>query len=63
MYNFEELAKEMERAGVDTIEISGDTADSLIRPEAELGFRPRTSHVLIHRTKLEPQERALHYRL
>lgn len=38
--NFPELAQEIERAGVDAIEISGGMWECLFRPEAELGFRP-----------------------
>jgi 2,4-dienoyl-CoA reductase-like NADH-dependent reductase (Old Yellow Enzyme family) len=37
---FPALAKEIEGAGVDAIEISGGMWDCLARPEAELGFRP-----------------------
>ncbi len=37
---FPELAKEIERAGVDAIEVSGGMWDCLVRPEHELGFRP-----------------------
>jgi 2,4-dienoyl-CoA reductase-like NADH-dependent reductase (Old Yellow Enzyme family) len=37
---FPALAKEIEDAGVDAIEISGGMWDCLARPEAELGFRP-----------------------
>jgi len=38
--NFPALAQEIERAGVDAIEISGGMYECLFRPEAELGFRP-----------------------
>jgi 2,4-dienoyl-CoA reductase-like NADH-dependent reductase (Old Yellow Enzyme family) len=38
--DFVELAKELESAGVDAIEISGGMKDCLGRTEAELGFRP-----------------------
>jgi 2,4-dienoyl-CoA reductase-like NADH-dependent reductase (Old Yellow Enzyme family) len=38
--NFHELAKEIERTGVDAIEISGGTWDCLVRTEEELGFFP-----------------------
>jgi 2,4-dienoyl-CoA reductase-like NADH-dependent reductase (Old Yellow Enzyme family) len=37
---FPELAQEIERTGVDAIEVSGGTMDCLVRSEAELGFRP-----------------------
>jgi 2,4-dienoyl-CoA reductase-like NADH-dependent reductase (Old Yellow Enzyme family) len=37
---FPELAREIERAGVDAIEVSGGMWDCLVRPEHELGFRP-----------------------
>jgi 2,4-dienoyl-CoA reductase-like NADH-dependent reductase (Old Yellow Enzyme family) len=37
---FPELAREIERSGVDAIEISGGMWDCLVRPEEELGFRP-----------------------
>jgi len=37
---FPALAKEIDDAGVDAIEISGGMWDCLARPEAELGFRP-----------------------
>ena len=39
IHSFPELAKEMERAGVDGIEVSGGMWDCLARSEAELGFR------------------------
>jgi len=38
--SFPELALEIERAGVDSIEISGGMWDCLVRSEEELGFRP-----------------------
>ncbi len=38
--NFPELAREMVRAGVDAIELSGGMWECLFRPEVELGFRP-----------------------
>lgn len=38
--NLPALALEIEKAGVDAIEISGGMADCLIRTEAELGFPP-----------------------
>jgi 2,4-dienoyl-CoA reductase-like NADH-dependent reductase (Old Yellow Enzyme family) len=38
--NFPALAKEIERCGIDAIEISGGMWDCLVKPEAELGFRP-----------------------
>jgi len=37
---FPALAKELQASGVDAIEISGGMWDCLVRPEAELGFRP-----------------------
>ena len=37
---FPEIASEIERAGVDAIEVSGGMWDCLLRPESELGFRP-----------------------
>jgi 2,4-dienoyl-CoA reductase-like NADH-dependent reductase (Old Yellow Enzyme family) len=37
---FPDLAREIERVGVDSIEISGGMWDCLVRPEGELGFRP-----------------------
>lgn len=38
--NFPSLAKALEDAGVDAIEVSGGSWDCLVRPEEELGFRP-----------------------
>jgi 2,4-dienoyl-CoA reductase-like NADH-dependent reductase (Old Yellow Enzyme family) len=38
--NFPELAGQIERAGVDAIEVSGGMWDCLVRSERELGFRP-----------------------
>jgi 2,4-dienoyl-CoA reductase-like NADH-dependent reductase (Old Yellow Enzyme family) len=38
--NLPALALEIEKAGIDAIEISGGMADCLIRPESELGFPP-----------------------
>jgi 2,4-dienoyl-CoA reductase-like NADH-dependent reductase (Old Yellow Enzyme family) len=38
--NFPALARTIEGAGVDAIEISGGMWDCLVRPEEELGFRP-----------------------
>ncbi len=38
--NFPKLAKEIEKAGIDAIEISGGMWDCLVRNEEELGFRP-----------------------
>lgn len=38
--SFPELALEIERAGIDAIEVSGGRHDCLIRSEEELGFRP-----------------------
>jgi 2,4-dienoyl-CoA reductase-like NADH-dependent reductase (Old Yellow Enzyme family) len=38
--NFPELALEVQRTGVDAIEVSGGTMDCLVRTEEELGFRP-----------------------
>jgi 2,4-dienoyl-CoA reductase-like NADH-dependent reductase (Old Yellow Enzyme family) len=38
--NLPELAGEIERAGVDAVEISGGMWDCLVRSEEELGFRP-----------------------
>ena len=38
--SFPELARELERAGLDAIEVSGGTWDALVRSEEELGFRP-----------------------
>ena len=40
IHNFRKLAKEVESAGVDAIEVSGGMWDCLTRPENELGFRP-----------------------
>ena len=37
---FAVTARELERVGIDAIEVSGGTWDSLTRSEAELGFRP-----------------------
>ncbi|MHA2082063.1 MAG: NADH:flavin oxidoreductase [Candidatus Thorarchaeota archaeon] len=37
---FPELAKEIERTGIDAIEISGGTWECLLRSEEDLGFRP-----------------------
>jgi len=48
---FPELAKEIERAGVDAVEVSGGMWDCLARPEEALGFRPvpaPESHTRIH---------------
>jgi 2,4-dienoyl-CoA reductase-like NADH-dependent reductase (Old Yellow Enzyme family) len=48
---FPELAKEIERVGVDAIEVSGGMWDCLARPEEALGFRPvpaPESHTRIH---------------
>jgi len=39
-HNFPALAKEVERCGIDAVEVSGGTWDCLVRPQAELGFRP-----------------------
>jgi 2,4-dienoyl-CoA reductase-like NADH-dependent reductase (Old Yellow Enzyme family) len=38
--NFPELALEIERCGIDAIEISGGMWDCLVRTKEELGFRP-----------------------
>lgn len=38
--NFPELAREIEKTGVDAIEVSGGMWDCLVRSEQELGFRP-----------------------
>jgi 2,4-dienoyl-CoA reductase-like NADH-dependent reductase (Old Yellow Enzyme family) len=38
--SFPALAAEMEKAGLDAIEVSGGTWDCLVRSEEELGFRP-----------------------
>jgi hypothetical protein len=40
MDNVPELAREIEKAGVDAIEISGGMWECLVRSEEELGFRP-----------------------
>jgi len=40
MDTFPALAEEIQAAGIDAIEISGGMWDCLLRPEAELGFRP-----------------------
>jgi 2,4-dienoyl-CoA reductase-like NADH-dependent reductase (Old Yellow Enzyme family) len=48
---FPDLAWEIERAGVDAIEVSGGMWDCLVRSEEELGFRPvpaPESHTRIH---------------
>ena len=48
---FPRLAKEIERAGVDAVEVSGGMWDCLARPEEALGFRPvpaPESHTRIH---------------
>lgn len=37
---FSALAEELEASGVDAIEVSGGMWECLVRPEAELGFRP-----------------------
>lgn len=39
-HNFPALAKAIERCGIDAIEVSGGMWDCLVRPKAELGFRP-----------------------
>jgi 2,4-dienoyl-CoA reductase-like NADH-dependent reductase (Old Yellow Enzyme family) len=41
--NFPELAREIQQAGVDAVEVSGGMWDCLSRSEAELGFRPGPS--------------------
>ncbi len=59
---FPELAQEIERAGVDAIEVSGGMWDCLVRSEEELGFRPvpaPESHTRIH--KPEKQSYFLKY--
>lgn len=38
--NFPALAAEVARAGVDALEVSGGMWECLVRPEADLGFRP-----------------------
>lgn len=38
--NFPELAREIEKTGIDAIEVSGGMRDCLVRSEQELGFRP-----------------------
>ena len=38
--SFPEMAKELEEAGIDAIEVSGGTAECLGRTEQELGFKP-----------------------
>lgn len=38
--SFPEMALEIERAGIDAIEVSGGRHDCLVRSERELGFRP-----------------------
>jgi 2,4-dienoyl-CoA reductase-like NADH-dependent reductase (Old Yellow Enzyme family) len=38
--SFPELATEIEKSGIDAIEVSGGMRDCLIRTEEELGFRP-----------------------
>jgi 2,4-dienoyl-CoA reductase-like NADH-dependent reductase (Old Yellow Enzyme family) len=51
---FPELAKEVERAGIDAIEVSGGMWDCLVRSEDELGFRPvpaPESHTRIKKPK------------
>jgi 2,4-dienoyl-CoA reductase-like NADH-dependent reductase (Old Yellow Enzyme family) len=40
MDSFPELALQIERAGIDAIEVSGGRYDCLLRSEKELGFRP-----------------------
>lgn len=40
MDSFPELAFQIERAGIDAIEVSGGRYDCLLRSEEELGFRP-----------------------
>jgi len=48
---FPELAREIERVGIDAIEVSGGMWDCLARPEEALGFRPvpaPESHTRIH---------------
>lgn len=50
--SFPQLAREIENCGVDAIEVSGGTWECLVRPEAELGFRPvpaPESHTRIQR--------------
>ena len=39
-HNFPAQAKEIERCGIDAVEVSGGMWDSLLRSQAELGFRP-----------------------
>jgi len=40
IHSFPELARQVERCGVDAIELSGGMWDCLVRSEEELGFRP-----------------------
>jgi len=50
--SFPEIASEIERSGIDAIEISGGRYDCLVRSEEELGFRPvpgAESHTRINR--------------
>lgn len=52
--SFPELAKEIERTGVDAIEVSGGMWECLVRSEEELGFRPvpsPESHTRIRRAE------------
>ena len=53
---FPALAEEIQASGVDAIEISGGMWDCLVRPEAELGFRPvpaPESHTRIARPEMQ----------
>lgn len=54
LQSFPELAKEIERAGVDAIEVSGGMWECLVRSEEELDFRPvpsPESHTRIRRAE------------
>ena len=54
IHSFPELAKEIERIGVDAIEVSGGMWECLVRSEEELGFRPvpaPESHTRIRRAE------------
>ncbi len=50
IHTFPELAKEIEKTGIDAIEVSGGMRDCLARSEKDLGFKPvplAESHTLI----------------
>jgi 2,4-dienoyl-CoA reductase-like NADH-dependent reductase (Old Yellow Enzyme family) len=57
--SFPELAGEIERTGVDAIEVSGGMWDCLVRPEEELGFIPAA--IPEARTRINTPERQTYF--